>query len=152
MKQNGLRMASKIDANFERPFFEKTLFFFWKSNDFEGSGDRSWEQTSIKHRSKIEAQDGWPLSIDFWWILMGLGRQVGTQDRIKIDLKRPPKRDSKKYASWIAFFSHLKLPLHVLSFFFRFFGDLGRILGGLGYDFGTIFRRFFALSWKMTIL
>ena len=27
----------KIDANFERPFFEKTLFFRRKFNDFEGS-------------------------------------------------------------------------------------------------------------------
>ncbi len=58
-------MASKIDANFERPSFQKTEFFQWKNNDFEGSGDRSWEQKSIKNRSKIEVQDGWPLGIDF---------------------------------------------------------------------------------------
>ena len=34
---------AKIDANFEERFFEKTLFFLRKNNDFEGSGDRSWE-------------------------------------------------------------------------------------------------------------
>ena len=33
---------AKIDANFEERFFEKTLFFLRKNNDFEGSGDRSW--------------------------------------------------------------------------------------------------------------
>ena len=33
---------TKIDANFEERFFEKTLFFPKKYNDFEGSGDRSW--------------------------------------------------------------------------------------------------------------
>ena len=86
-KQDGIRMASKIDANFERHFFQKTLFFCRKNNDFEGSGDRSWEQKSIKNRLKIETKDGWPLGIDFWWILMGFGKQVGTQNRIKIDLK-----------------------------------------------------------------
>ena len=95
-KQVGIRMASKIDANFERPFSQKIRFSLWKNNGFEGSGDRSWEQKSIKNRSKVEAQDGWPLGIDFWWILMGFGKQVGTQNRIKIDLKRHPKRDAKK--------------------------------------------------------
>ena len=33
---------AKIDANFEERFFEKTLFFLKKNNDFEGSRDRSW--------------------------------------------------------------------------------------------------------------
>ena len=33
---------AKIDANFEKRFFEKTLFFLRKNNYFEGSGDRSW--------------------------------------------------------------------------------------------------------------
>ena len=32
----------QIDANLEERFFEKTLFFSRKNNDFEGSGDRSW--------------------------------------------------------------------------------------------------------------
>ena len=51
---------------------------------------------SIKNRSKVEAQDGWLLGIRFWWILMSFGMQVGTQNRIKIDLKRHQKRDAKK--------------------------------------------------------
>ena len=51
---------------------------------------------SIKNRLKIEAQDGWLLGIDFWWIFVGFGRQVGTPNRIKIDLKRHQKRDAKK--------------------------------------------------------
>ena len=33
---------SKIEPNFEERFFEKTLFFLRKNNDFEGSGGRSW--------------------------------------------------------------------------------------------------------------
>ena len=41
--QVGTKIASKIDPNFERRFFEKTLFFLRKNHDFEGSGGRSWE-------------------------------------------------------------------------------------------------------------
>ena len=46
--QVGTKIASKIDPNFERRFFEKTLFFLRKNNDFEGSGGRSWNQKSHK--------------------------------------------------------------------------------------------------------
>ena len=48
--QVGTQIASKIDPNIEKRFFEKTLFFLRKNNDFEGSGGRSWEQKSIKNR------------------------------------------------------------------------------------------------------
>jgi len=41
--QVGIKIASKIDPNFERRFFEKALFFRRKNNEFEGSGGRSWE-------------------------------------------------------------------------------------------------------------
>ena len=41
--QVGTQMASKIDPNFERRFFEKTLFFPSENYSFEGSGGRSWE-------------------------------------------------------------------------------------------------------------
>ena len=34
---------SKIGISCEKAFFEKTLFFFRKNNDFEGSGGPSWE-------------------------------------------------------------------------------------------------------------
>ena len=55
----------KIDANFERPFFEKTLFFSGKNNDFEGSKGCKIEENSIKNQVKSEGQDGMPLGIDF---------------------------------------------------------------------------------------
>ena len=65
-------------------------------------------QKSIKNPSKIEAQDGLPLSIDFWWILVGLGRQVGLENRAKSEKKSIEKRiekiKRKRYvldASWM---------------------------------------------------
>ena len=39
----------KIDADFERFFFEKTLFFHVKNNDFEGSKGCKIEEKSIKN-------------------------------------------------------------------------------------------------------
>ena len=63
--QVGIRIASQIDRNFERRFFEKTLFFVWKNNDFERSGAQSWEQKSIKNRSKNEVMMARHLGIDF---------------------------------------------------------------------------------------
>ena len=43
-------------------------------------------EVSTKNPSKInkqiEAQDGSPLGIDFWWILVGFGSHVGSQDAI----------------------------------------------------------------------
>ena len=56
---------TQIDTNFEERIFEKTLFFLWQKNDFEGSGGRSWEQKSIKNRSKNEIKMGRPLGVDF---------------------------------------------------------------------------------------
>ena len=41
--QVGTQIASKIDPNIEMRFFQKTLFFLRKNNDFEGSEGRSWE-------------------------------------------------------------------------------------------------------------
>ena len=64
-------------------------------NDFCGLGGRSWHQQSIKNRSKTEAQDEWPLGIDFWWILVGFGRQVGVESRAKSDQKSIKKRIEK---------------------------------------------------------
>ena len=37
----GTKIGSKIDANFERRFFEKTWFYFSENHYFEGSGGRS---------------------------------------------------------------------------------------------------------------
>ena len=40
-RQVGRKLASKIEVNFEGRFFQKTSFFQWKNNDFQGSGGRS---------------------------------------------------------------------------------------------------------------
>ena len=53
------------------------------------------EPRSIKNRSKIEAQDGLPLGIDFWWILVGFGKQVGLENRTKSEKKSIEKRIEK---------------------------------------------------------
>ena len=58
-----------------------------KNNDFEGSGGRSWDQKSMKNRSKNEVMMGRHLGIDFSWILVDLGSQVGLKLGSKIDLK-----------------------------------------------------------------
>ena len=42
-------------------------------------------EVGTKNRSKIEAQNEWPLGIDFWWILVGFGSQVGVENRAKSD-------------------------------------------------------------------
>ena len=55
----------KIDANFERQFFEKTLFFLRKNHDFEGSKGCKIEEHSMENQVKSESQDGMPLGIDF---------------------------------------------------------------------------------------
>ena len=63
--QVGTKIASKIDPNFERRFFENALFFLRKNNDFEGSGGLSWDEKSMKNRSKNEVILGRYLGIDF---------------------------------------------------------------------------------------
>ena len=93
---------SKIDVNFERRFFEKTLFFQRKNHDFEGSGGRSWVQKSTKNRSKNGVQDGMHLGIDFWTIFLDFGCQVGRQIRWKINQKSHRKNDTKNKAVWDA--------------------------------------------------
>ena len=50
----------------------------------------------MKNQLKIEAQDGSPLGIDFWWILVGFGSQVGVENRAKSDQKSIKKRIEKK--------------------------------------------------------
>ena len=49
----------------------------------------------MKNQSKIEAQDGSPLGIDFWWILMGFGKQVERENRAKSEQKSIKKRIEK---------------------------------------------------------
>ena len=60
-------------------------------------------ELGIKNRSKVEAKDEVPLSIDFGSILMGFERQVGMENRAKSDPKWIGKRIEKmikKSASW----------------------------------------------------
>ena len=88
--KNEAKMDALSGASCGRYFhdFSWILVDIWKAK---------WiDKKSTKNQSKIEAQDGWHLGIDFWWISMGFGKQVGTQNRIKIDFKRHQKRDAKK--------------------------------------------------------
>ena len=94
--QVGTGIGSKIDPNFERRRFEKTLFFLRKNNDFEGSGGRSWDQKSIKNRSKNDVILGRYLGIDFSWILVDLGGHVGATLGLKIDKKSIQKGIEKQ--------------------------------------------------------
>ena len=60
----GSKIGSKINGNFERRFF-KNLAPAAAGARFSGLGCGSWEQQSIKHRSKNGPQDGMHLGIDF---------------------------------------------------------------------------------------
>ena len=75
---------------------KKPCFFFRKNNDFEGSGGRSWDQKAIKNRSKNEVILGRYLGIDFSWILVDFGGQVGAKLGSKIDKKSIQKGIEKQ--------------------------------------------------------
>ena len=81
-KQVGIQIEDKSMLTSKDNF---TLFFLGKNNDFEGSCDCKIDGKSIKNRWKNEAEDGMPLGIDLGWILVGLARQVGKEDRAKIE-------------------------------------------------------------------
>ena len=76
-----------MDAFWHHDRIKKLLKNTWNFNDFSSFGGRTWHQKSIKNQSKIEAQDEVPLSIDFGSILMDFEKQVGTENRAKIDQK-----------------------------------------------------------------
>ena len=63
--QVGTKNAPKIDLNFGRPILQKYLQTYGIFNDLLGFGDRSWDQNSIKNRSKNASETGSALSIDF---------------------------------------------------------------------------------------
>ena len=88
----GTKIESKIDVNFERPILQKVLKNQQDFNVFLSFWGRSQHQKSIKNQSKIEAQDGSPLGIDFWWILVGFGTQVGRENRAKSEQKAIKQR------------------------------------------------------------
>ena len=52
-------------------------------------------EVGTKNQSKIEAQDGSPLGIDFWWIWVVFGRQVGREHRAKSEQTSIQKRIEK---------------------------------------------------------
>ena len=105
------------------------------------------DQKSKKNRSKSEVQDGMPLGVDFPPILLGLGRQLGSQNspgahqnRIKIELQLPPGFGGVLDASWnektsqiapkILPKSHPNRSRERLGLGAPFFLDFGRLLGG----------------------
>ena len=65
MEASWQRNRRKIDANFERSFFEKTLFFRRTNHDFEGSKGRKIEENSMRNQVKSEGQDEMPLGSYF---------------------------------------------------------------------------------------
>ena len=77
--------SKKNRCYLQKRFFEKTLFFHRKNNDFEGSGGRSWNPKSIKNRSKNEVMMGRHLNIVFSWMLVDFEGQVGAMLGSKID-------------------------------------------------------------------
>ena len=93
-RQNGAKLAPKSIKNrcqLRNAIFWKIVLWLQPGLDFCDSGSRSWEQKSIKNRLKNGVQDGWHLGIDFSWILVDFGRQVGRQTGAKIDPKRHRK-------------------------------------------------------------
>ena len=78
---------SKIDANCEVRFFEKSCSGCSLGSIFTIL-EVGVESKNRKNQSKNRVQDGWHLGIDFSWILVDFGKQVGKQNGVKIDLKR----------------------------------------------------------------
>ena len=52
-------------------------------------------EIGTKNRSTIERQNELPLDTDFWWMLVGFGRQVGLENRAKSEKKSIGKRIEK---------------------------------------------------------
>ena len=66
--QNGGKLATKWDQKLMFTWegdFSKIVLWLQRGLDFSGSGGPSWEQKSIKNRSKNGVQDGMYLGIDF---------------------------------------------------------------------------------------
>ena len=82
--------------------FSKIVLWLQRGLDFSDFEGRNWEQKSTRNRSRNGVQDGWHLGIDFWTILVHFGRQVGVENRQKIDPKRHRKSDEKKKVTKMA--------------------------------------------------
>ena len=93
---------SKIDANLEERFFEKTLFFLRKNHDFEGSGGSKLEVKNDQKSIKSRVRMGRHLGIGFYWILGGFLEPSWEAKSLKIDPKRHRKNDEKKKVNKMA--------------------------------------------------
>ena len=94
--QNGGKLAPKWDQKLMFTWegdFSKIVLWLQRGLDFSGSGGLSWEQKSIKNRSKNGIQDGMHLGIDFLMLLVDFWYHVKVESRAKIDQKRHRKND-----------------------------------------------------------
>ena len=71
--------------------FQKTLFFPMEKYGFLKSNGSKLKVKTDQNLLKNGVQDGWHLGIDFSWILVDFGKQVGRQTGAKIDPKRHRK-------------------------------------------------------------
>ena len=91
-RENGAKLAPKNDPKSKPPLQRKNqlntsgLVFSWLSGSQVGS----------KNRSKIDLNLGRPLGIDFSWILVDFGGQVGAKLGSKIDKKSIQKGIEKQ--------------------------------------------------------
>ena len=86
----------KMKVNFEIQIFQKNLIFPKKNNDFLVSRACKIHGKWVQKLFKIEGLDGRHLGIDFWWIWIGFGDQVGTENRAKNKEKVHRKYDAKQ--------------------------------------------------------
>jgi len=97
-RENGGMLAPRSDQKSMPTSKGRFCKNYCKTNEvlmiFQGYGVER-HQKSVNNPSKIKAQDGLPLSIVFWWILVGFGRQVGLENRAKSEKNRL-KNASKK--------------------------------------------------------
>ena len=68
----------------ERGESHKTTIIIVPEGLSRPSEDCKIEEKSDKNGPKFEVQDEVPLGIEFWWILEGLGKQFGPENRSKI--------------------------------------------------------------------
>ena len=86
---------SKIDADCEKRFFEKSCSHCSGDSKLGGSEGPSWQQRPTENRSKNEVKMGRPLGIDFLSIFLDLGGQVGSENGAKI-IKNGIEKNSEK--------------------------------------------------------
>ena len=87
-KENRDKLVPKSMKNrydLQKADFWKIIVFLQENHYFQGSGGPSWEPKYIKNLLKFEVQDRRALGIDFSRIFVSFGRQVGKENRAKID-------------------------------------------------------------------